>query len=338
MKKKIVPFMCGVLTSAVLVSTVFAGTGYVGRFSFNTNSLYLNGHEILTAGESMITDKGAEVPSSILYTDEHGGGTYYVPVRPLAHALEMPATWEEDAILWKVKGDLAVNLLSISGDGAIFNDYIQEVTVVIPEDGNEIVSAEHNAVENYEAELELSKNKGNTVSITVTNYGSANLVFSLGVKRDDNVLTSPTKVPAGQTVTRTFRVLSEDTSGAVPYINIGNADDTFHKHNFAVQVARFDVEYETSQPDKVEKEFYPRTADGKTYGKLPDAQKVGYLPDLIMVIGEQGNSGYITKEDHDIKGDRYEKRTVPVYDLNGNIIDSFTFESSDDLSGVSFPN
>lgn len=337
MKKRIVPFLCGAIISAVFVSSALAGAEYIGKISFNTNSLYLNGHEILTAGESMITDKGTEVPSSILYTDEHGGGTYYVPVRPLAHALEMPATWEEDAILWKVEGDLAVNLLSTSGDGAIFNNYIQEVTTIIQEDGYELVSTEHNAVENYEAALELRKNKGNTVSITVTNHGSANLVFSLGVKQNDNSIICPTKVPSGQTVTRTFRVLSEDTSGAVPYINIGNADDTFHKHNFTVQVVQFDVEYETSQPDKDEEELYPRTADGKTFGKLPDVRKAGHLPDLIYVVGEQGNFGYITKEDHETKGARHQEKTVPVYDLYGNVIDSFTFESSDDLSGISFP-
>ena len=65
--------------------------------------------------------------------------------------------------------------------------------------------------------------KGNIVSVTVTNDGSANLVFNLGVKCSDTVITSPVKVPVGQTITRTFRALSEDNVDSVPYINIGNA-------------------------------------------------------------------------------------------------------------------
>ena len=239
--KKIVPYLCGVLTSAIFMSTAFARAGYVGKLSFDTNSLYLNGQELLVAGKSLTTDSGTEVPSSILYTDEHGGGTYYVPVRPLVHALEMPATWDENAVFWKVEGDLAVNLLSTRGDEAVFNDYIQEVEAIVPEDGYELVSAEHNAVKNYEAELELRKNKGDTVSVTVTNDGSANLVFNLGVKCSDTVITSPVKVPAGQMITRTFCVLSEDNDDSVPYINIGNAVDTFREHKFAVRVVQFDA-------------------------------------------------------------------------------------------------
>lgn len=241
MKKSVMSFVCGVLTTLICISTALAGGSYFGKISFNTSSLYLNGHELLVAGKSLTTDSGAEVPSSILYTDEHGGGTYYVPVRPLVHALEMPATWDENAVFWKVEGDLAVNLLSTRGDEAVFNDYIQEVEAIVPEDGYELVSAEHNAVKNYEAELELRKNKGDTVSVTVTNDGSANLVFNLGVKCSDTVITSPVKVPAGQMITRTFCVLSEDNDDSIPYISIGNADDTFREHKFAVRVVQFDA-------------------------------------------------------------------------------------------------
>lgn len=242
MKKKILPFLCGALTATICVSTALAGASYSGRISFNTNSLYLNGREILPAGESLTTDSGAEVPSSILYTDEHGGGTYYVPVRPLAHALEMPAKWEEDAVLWKIEGDLAVNLLPVTSTSVIYSDYIQEVAPVVPEDGYKLLSQMHHAVENFEAELDLEQDKGNTVSITVTNHGSANIVFKLGVKQD-NPLTVSTKVPAGETVTRTFRVLSDVAPELVPYINIGNAPDVFRENNFTVKVLQFNTEY-----------------------------------------------------------------------------------------------
>lgn len=242
MKKKVLPFLCGALTATVCISTALAGASYSGRISFNTNSLYLNGREIIAAGESMTTDAGAEVPSSILYTDEQGGGTYYVPIRPLAHALDMPATWEDDAVFWKVEGDLAVNLLSTTGDNAVYGDYIQEISALVPETGHKLLSPVHHGVDNFEAELELAPSKGDTVSITVTNHGSAAIVFNLGLRQGDTTLTSPTKVPAGETATRTFRVLGDTPEGAVPYINIGNVRNVYRENNFTVQVTQFNAE------------------------------------------------------------------------------------------------
>ena len=242
MKKKVLPFLCGALTATVCISTALAGASYSGRISFNTNSLYLNGREIITAGESLTTEDGAEVPSSILYTDENGGGTYYVPIRPLAHALDMPATWEDDAVFWKVEGDLAVNLLSTTGDNTTYSGYIQEIAPIAPGTGHKLLSPVHHGVDNFEAELELAPSKGDTVSITVTNHGSAAIVFNLGLRQDDTTLTTPTKVPAGETVTRSFRILAQAPEGAVPYINIGNARNVYRENNFAVQVIQFDAE------------------------------------------------------------------------------------------------
>lgn len=242
MKKNLLPFLCGCLTGALCIGTAFAGASYPGRLSFDTNSLYLNGHEVISAGEAMTTEAGAEVPSSILYTDENGGGTFYVPVRPLAHALDLPAKWEDNAVLWKIEGDLAVNLMSVTGPSVTYDGCIQEVTAFVPEEGHKLLSSVHHEVENFEAELDLDSKKGNTVSITVTNHGSANLVFKLGVMEDDAPYTTSTKVPAGQTVTRTFRVLEDASSALTPYLNIGNAPDMFRENNFTVQIIQFDAE------------------------------------------------------------------------------------------------
>ena len=243
MKKKMIPFLCGCLVGALCVSTALAGASYSGRISFDTNSLYLNGHEVIAAGQSMTTEAGAEVPSSILYTDENGGGTFYVPVRPLAHALDMPAKWEDDAVLWKIEGELAVNLMSVTGPSVTYNGCVQEVTAVVPEEGHKLLSPVHHGVENFDAELDLDPEKGNTVSITVTHHDSSNLVFKLGVTEDDAPYTTSTKIPAGQTVTRTLRLLEDASSNLVPYLNIGNAEDVFRENNFTVNVVQFDAEY-----------------------------------------------------------------------------------------------
>lgn len=89
---------------------------------------------------------------------------------------------------------------------------------------------------------------------------------------------------------------------------------------------------------------YKKTDDGKTYGPSGLAAIVGKRPDLIGVIGNSGKSGYITIEDYNpllrcktpAEIDEYFSnllnegdRTVPVYDLNGNIIDEMTFYKSE---------
>lgn len=243
MKKNLIPFLCGALTAAVCMTTAMAGASYSGRISFNTNSLYLNGVEILRAGESMTTEAGAQVPTSILYTDENGGGTYYVPVRPLSQALDIPVTWNEDAVLWRVEGELAVNLYPETSVGTVYDDYIQTVEAVVPEGGTELLREEYTGVDNFETALTLRPDEGNTVSVTVTNRGVANVVFRLGIQKDDTKMTGAVKVPAGETVPRTFRVLPGAESDAVPYLEIGNGKDVYRENSFTVTAVQFDAEY-----------------------------------------------------------------------------------------------
>lgn len=89
---------------------------------------------------------------------------------------------------------------------------------------------------------------------------------------------------------------------------------------------------------------YQQTTDGKTYGPSTLYEIVGKEPDLILVEGDNGKDGFVTLEDYDplyycktpedvneyfkthpSNGDR----TVPVYDLEGNVIDKFTFRTGE---------
>ena len=88
---------------------------------------------------------------------------------------------------------------------------------------------------------------------------------------------------------------------------------------------------------------YPKTADGKTYGPSMLYKVVGEEPDLILVRGDNGMSGFVTAEDRDptahlktpeevveyFKTHPSGERTVPVYDLEGNVIDTFTFHTGE---------
>lgn len=70
---------------------------------------------------------------------------------------------------------------------------------------------------------------------------------------------------------------------------------------------------------------YPITDNGQTYGCLPDAQQMGCLPDLIYAVGDHGVRGFLKRADHVVENVVGEKKTVALYDLKGNVVDSFTF-------------
>lgn len=242
MKKSIMPFVCGALTSGICVSTALAGGSYSGRISFNTNSLLMNGKEVLTAGESLTTEAGAQVPSSILYTDENGGGTYYVPIRPFAQALDAEVNWDEDAIYWGVEGEQAVKLLpTVDDSNTVYDGYIEDIEAVLPEDGVTLLREEYRGTENFKTTLIPEGNKGNMVSVIVTNQGQSDIVFRLGIQKDDTVVATSIRVPDGEVRVRTFRMLPDSQSGAEPYVEVGNGDGVCQENSFTVTAIQFDT-------------------------------------------------------------------------------------------------
>jgi len=242
LKNKLLPFLCGVLTTVICIGTVFAGSTLAGTVTFNSADFFINGNRILASGENMMTENGASVPTSVLYTDENGGGTYYIPVRELAQKLSIPTTWDDGGVYWQVYGDYALALKPEVSDGGIFNDYIEEIDAVVPENGVELFSDYSNTEENYEKEIKMERGAGNYVSITVTNHSNWRPVqFELGITTADGVLVIPTKVPEGKTVTRTFRVLSEEErTDVVPLIRVGSPDEVSRRNLFTVTAVQFD--------------------------------------------------------------------------------------------------
>ncbi len=80
---------------------------------------------------------------------------------------------------------------------------------------------------------------------------------------------------------------------------------------------------------------YNITNDGKTYGTCELAERYEEYPDLISAVGDNGASGYVGKTDlfYIAKSpkdaveytENVDGSSIPVYDLNGNVIDQFTF-------------
>lgn len=115
-----------------------------------------------------------------------------------------------------------------------------------------------------------------------------------------------------------------------------SADRNFANNNFSV------IPAETVRENQIKEWLvngeYRKTADGKTYGPNTLADIVGTLPDLIAVQGMEGHYGYVKIEDYDpfyfckttedvialFKGaGTLEECIIPVYDLNGKIIDQY---------------
>lgn len=89
---------------------------------------------------------------------------------------------------------------------------------------------------------------------------------------------------------------------------------------------------ETAAPYKV-------NAKGETYGSSMFSEKNGGNPDLISAVGNNGLSGYVRDDDLNFSVNTpmealvFQKnmpstRTIPLYDLEGNVIDSFTVDNT----------
>lgn len=88
---------------------------------------------------------------------------------------------------------------------------------------------------------------------------------------------------------------------------------------------------------------FPVNECGETYGNVKAADIVGARPDLIAAVGNGGIEGYLRMSDMrpnitcdaDIEA-YYEKlRTdpdIPLYDVHGNVIGSFTISGSEDIA------
>ncbi len=89
-------FAGGLLCAVLLLGCTAGALAASGKVSFNGLNLAMNGGTLFHKGEDLTLDSGEKVPSSILYEDESGGGTTYVPLAYVSRRLNLYASWWGD--------------------------------------------------------------------------------------------------------------------------------------------------------------------------------------------------------------------------------------------------
>lgn len=87
MKKRFPSFLAGAATALALTALATSALAASGQVSFNFAGVALDGEMKITAGSDITAPNGQQVPGSILYTDETGGKTNYLPIRTISELL-----------------------------------------------------------------------------------------------------------------------------------------------------------------------------------------------------------------------------------------------------------
>ncbi len=85
--KRIGTFIGGFATALALSACLTTALAASGTVSYNFANVALDGTQKITAGQDITAANGQKVPGSILYTDEAGGKTNYLPIRAISELL-----------------------------------------------------------------------------------------------------------------------------------------------------------------------------------------------------------------------------------------------------------
>ena len=87
MKKRFPSFLAGAAAALALTALATSALAASGQVQFNFAGVALNGERKITAGSDITAPNGRQVPGSILYVDEAGGKTNYLPIRTISELL-----------------------------------------------------------------------------------------------------------------------------------------------------------------------------------------------------------------------------------------------------------
>ena len=85
--KRFGTFFGGFATALALSACLTTALAASGKVSYNFANVALDGTQKITAGQDITAANGQKVPGSILYTDEAGGKTNYLPIRAISELL-----------------------------------------------------------------------------------------------------------------------------------------------------------------------------------------------------------------------------------------------------------
>ena len=94
MKHRIASFAGGffaVLALSLCLTTALAASG---KISYNFANVCLDGGTVIVAGADISAANGQMIPGSILYTDEAGGKTNYLPLRKISELLKVEVNYD----------------------------------------------------------------------------------------------------------------------------------------------------------------------------------------------------------------------------------------------------
>lgn len=224
-KRPVIPFLSGVLATVLTMGCVTTALAASGLVQFSPVGLQLNGKAIFAAGDSVNTESGQSVPSSIVYTDETGGGTTYLPLRTIANLLDVPITWdgaETTVVLGRGDGG---GITVEPGTGASAWDSLPlhqagktagpfaEVQPDARKGGIMLLEeTQFRSGSDFSRDIPFVGANGRYVSITVTNNGTQPLLFQAGHLYATGRDMLATQIPAGATVTRTFEALESNAA------------------------------------------------------------------------------------------------------------------------------
>lgn len=224
-KRPVIPFLSGVLATVLTMGCVTTALAASGLVQFSPVGLQLNGKAIFAAGDSVNTESGQSVPSSIVYTDEAGGGTTYLPLRTIANLLDVPITWdgaETTVVLGRGDGG---GITVEPGTGASAWDSLPlhqagktagpfaEVQPDARKGGIMLLEeTQFRSGSDFSRDIPFVGANGRYVSITVTNNGAQPLLFQAGHLYATGRDMLATQIPAGATVTRTFEALESSAA------------------------------------------------------------------------------------------------------------------------------
>lgn len=228
--KKLSTFLSGVLAGAMLVAcgtSAFAAAGG-GSVRFNTVNMAINQKTVISAGDTLTTDAGCQIPSTITYTDELGRDTTYLPVRSFSEMLNIPVTWKSNTA-WLGYGPPSSNDVTVSVGTGSNGSREENIWADVPLHRAGATAGTFTEVEpvwpaNDKITCYLARDKymsasfavgGGTYypydedgyfSVSVTNHTDRDLLLSVSYVATITDKEFPlTLVPAGQTVIRTFR-------------------------------------------------------------------------------------------------------------------------------------
>lgn len=94
MKKRIPSYFAGFLTAALIFALMTSAMAATGQVSFSNVNISVLGSEKIASGDTYTGENGAQIPSSITYTDEKGGKTTFVALREMSDLLNSTISWD----------------------------------------------------------------------------------------------------------------------------------------------------------------------------------------------------------------------------------------------------